>query len=484
MSTILTIECPACDTAFPVDPDKVPAGGARTECTVCHTPFRVDAPTGEVAYEAVPEPWEDAGGDLDDGSVEAVTTVEDVVVDEVVTVWDAENAPADDAVEMVDEDESGAAEAWEEGEADGEWEAGDEESEHPAPAALDDEDGGYGGDDTSDDFATADTAGRGEDEVSGDLGVWGASIEDVEPETTEDFGAPEDDESDTLGEMEASVDEALSEMSEAMEEMEAPVDEAFSEMSEAMDGLVQPDEADAVEDETSRLADGIVTDQWSELVSDDTDDAGETADADAWGGGEDDDGWVLETDDEGMTLSDLDLDVERLDTVEDHVRAAQDEPGLTDSADADFITGPGEDLLGGNEVVLPEDALEVEGGIAEVGGDAEDAATPSAEEEEPAGSDVAEGGVQEGEEVFQFGRRDPHDKARRLARVLVSDMITYNPERHEEALAQNRLKDDFEEEIDKSWAEYVEQVGPEIAESTDYWRDALNDILARGEPLF
>ena len=38
-------------------------------------------------------------------------------------------------------------------------------------------------------------------------------------------------------------------------------------------------------------------------------------------------------------------------------------------------------------------------------------------------------------QAFSFGRRDPHDKARRLARVLVSDMIMYNPERHSRAIA-------------------------------------------------
>lgn len=85
---------------------------------------------------------------------------------------------------------------------------------------------------------------------------------------------------------------------------------------------------------------------------------------------------------------------------------------------------------------------------------------------------------------FQFGRRDPHDKAKRLARVLVSDIITYNPDRHQTALERNSLHADFEDEIRKSWAEYVEQVGSEIAESTPYWFDALNEILARGEKVF
>jgi len=86
--------------------------------------------------------------------------------------------------------------------------------------------------------------------------------------------------------------------------------------------------------------------------------------------------------------------------------------------------------------------------------------------------------------AFSFGRRDPADKARRLARVLVSDMIMYNPERHQQALENDTLANDFEEEIKKSWKEYVEQVGEEMARETDYWTEALNDLLAKGEQVF
>ena len=86
--------------------------------------------------------------------------------------------------------------------------------------------------------------------------------------------------------------------------------------------------------------------------------------------------------------------------------------------------------------------------------------------------------------AFQFGKRDPHEKAQRLARVLVSDMIMYNPERHDRALSAGTLKDDFDDEIKKSWEEYVDQVGDEIARSTPYFTDALNDILARGDQVF
>ena len=87
-------------------------------------------------------------------------------------------------------------------------------------------------------------------------------------------------------------------------------------------------------------------------------------------------------------------------------------------------------------------------------------------------------------QAFSFEERDPSDKARRLARVLVSDMIMYNADRHQTALDGGTLKEDFEGEIEKSWKEYVEQVGPEMAESTTFWVDALNDVLAKGQKVF
>jgi hypothetical protein len=85
---------------------------------------------------------------------------------------------------------------------------------------------------------------------------------------------------------------------------------------------------------------------------------------------------------------------------------------------------------------------------------------------------------------FIMGKRDPREKAQRLARVLVSDMIMYNPERHQQALANETLEEDFADEITKSWAEYVDQVGEDLANGTPFWSDALNDILAKGQKIF
>lgn len=86
--------------------------------------------------------------------------------------------------------------------------------------------------------------------------------------------------------------------------------------------------------------------------------------------------------------------------------------------------------------------------------------------------------------INPFLTQDPQQKARRLARALVSDMIVYQPDKRQQALKAGNLRDAFEEEIKKSWEQYVEQVGEELANSTPYFTDALNEILAGGEAMF
>ncbi len=103
-------------------------------------------------------------------------------------------------------------------------------------------------------------------------------------------------------------------------------------------------------------------------------------------------------------------------------------------------------------------------------------------ESRPSAQDDATGSLSVG--ASRFGSRDPHDRAKRLARVLVSDIIAYYPSRYRESFKRGKLKEDFDEEIEKSRREYAEQVGEEVADSTPYFRDALNEILAKGEDVF
>jgi len=340
MASTMTVQCPSCDTAFPVDPDKVPAGGVRTQCTVCDAFFRVDHPAS--ARESAPAGTE---------------------------------APAPVAEEPWEGDTAALEDDW-------------------APASEE----------------------VGAEFHPGDLPV----LEGTEP-------APEHPD--------VSLEEALEPTPEEVEPLEAM--------------------------EAGEPEDGAGGTQLHEAPQEGEDD---------WSGGLGDD-WVLERE-EDASFGDLEVEVERLDTVEEVQRTASQEDSFASYIEAEVVLTPGEWDEAVEEPAGPGHEAEAEVPV--------DEAQPAPAEEAP------EATVEEAPQTpgFQFGRRDPHEKARRLARVLVSDMITYNPDRHVQALETGTLAQDFDEEIGKSWAEYVEQVGQELAESTSYWRDALNEILAKGEPLF
>jgi len=110
------------------------------------------------------------------------------------------------------------------------------------------------------------------------------------------------------------------------------------------------------------------------------------------------------------------------------------------------------------------------------------AATPSAAST-PAGSRPPSG-TPTRVPINPFLANDPNAKARRLARALVSDLVTYFPQKRDEGLRNGNLKELFREEIKKSYEEFVDQVGKDFAESTPHFQDALNDILAAGQKIF
>jgi len=80
---------------------------------------------------------------------------------------------------------------------------------------------------------------------------------------------------------------------------------------------------------------------------------------------------------------------------------------------------------------------------------------------------------------------DPaHDRARRLARALVSDILVYNQAVRDRARAEGSLPAALGPEISKAWELFKAKIGPEVATSTPYFKDALNEILAEGEAVF
>jgi predicted Zn finger-like uncharacterized protein len=77
-----------------------------------------------------------------------------------------------------------------------------------------------------------------------------------------------------------------------------------------------------------------------------------------------------------------------------------------------------------------------------------------------------------------------HDKAKRLARVLVKDILLYHGDKVEEGLRNGNLIDMVGDEIKKSWQYYKSELPEDILSSTNYFKEALNNILAKGKKIF
>ena len=89
----MIVECPACNTIFPVDPKKVPTGGIDARCSVCSEVFFVAPPEPEAeviepTMEGVePEVPMDDGGTSEPGVADSEPAFE-------------ENLPADIVAEV------------------------------------------------------------------------------------------------------------------------------------------------------------------------------------------------------------------------------------------------------------------------------------------------------------------------------------------------------------------------------------------------
>lgn len=74
-----------------------------------------------------------------------------------------------------------------------------------------------------------------------------------------------------------------------------------------------------------------------------------------------------------------------------------------------------------------------------------------------------------------------HEEARRLARLLVSEIKLYNEEQVEEGRRNRDLYERLKEDIDRSRQMYEERVEPRVLRATDYFYQELVRILAAGD---
>lgn len=75
-------------------------------------------------------------------------------------------------------------------------------------------------------------------------------------------------------------------------------------------------------------------------------------------------------------------------------------------------------------------------------------------------------------------REDAHEKARRLARIIVADIALYNQERVEAAVKAGTFSDEFAEEILEGSRLYEQRVPSNVRQGTSYLAQALTDFLA------
>ncbi len=77
-------------------------------------------------------------------------------------------------------------------------------------------------------------------------------------------------------------------------------------------------------------------------------------------------------------------------------------------------------------------------------------------------------------------RKDPHERAKRLARLIVSDIILYNQEKITEGIKNDTLFEVLENVLAEARRYYEKNVDPAVAAQADYFNLAVVDILVKG----
>ena len=76
---------------------------------------------------------------------------------------------------------------------------------------------------------------------------------------------------------------------------------------------------------------------------------------------------------------------------------------------------------------------------------------------------------------------DPHEKAKRLARLIVADIILYNQDKIAEGIKNDSLFSLLEKDITEGRKYYDRQVDPSVARETPYFDWALVDQLVKNK---
>jgi len=497
----MNVTCPDCRTIYRVDPRKVPSGGVRARCARCPAEFAVDSLSGDAS-----SPF--ASGLHESSGATSKPSAADGMRSDLIAGYPEMLAGDDADRDLVEDGAEGRVPGFET-ERDGGHGGGSSYETDLGSSALDGDAEREGRDASTEVWSGASDSGleNGSSGVTGEAddtyqeeapesaSAWGSDFQgdargdeadggnvslDREP-VVDESGAVDvgvsglDNTSDTAGSAESDEGCAEDTRRTEMEELHHSSNEAWEQDADVAEASRQP-EINAYG--AIQRVDGRIDDEGPRDGLGSGDDYGDEANVDL----------------DSEHVDHLDSRPSRLERVTvSAVSSLPEEQAPADAAEEDGRGLGTESMVQGDEAETAAEEPSMPSVIAEV--EAETVAQLS----EPVLAAPVPGTI-ESPEGFSavpvrpnhdaplppspFGSADPHARARRLARALVSDIVVYNPDRRERSVRLGTVRQEFREEIRKSWEEYVAHVGSQVARDTTYFRDALNELLAGGNRLF
>ena len=74
---------------------------------------------------------------------------------------------------------------------------------------------------------------------------------------------------------------------------------------------------------------------------------------------------------------------------------------------------------------------------------------------------------------------DAPDRARRLARTIVSDIALYNKDEIKRGIQNDTLFEDLADELDRGRKLYSSRVAPDLQKKTNFYNQAIVDVLVK-----
>lgn len=76
-----------------------------------------------------------------------------------------------------------------------------------------------------------------------------------------------------------------------------------------------------------------------------------------------------------------------------------------------------------------------------------------------------------------------HENAKRLARIIVSDIVLYNKKKVDDGIRNNTFYDVLKEEIEEGRKHYLSRVSPDLHKSKDYYKEAFEEFIKKRKAI-